>query len=168
MTWLSSSSTQNSSTPLSIQLFSAHVPVKEVPTLLCKAKFSLHTVPIIGRQRYWIISSKLTRNFETEKQSRQFHKVQLWSLSWVTYTQAGRIRPTGWSRGIRSCTLHHGKGYRGSKGARAKHGIWLPSEKHDHTDGDRGFSPPPGISGPLTICVSIRHSSSFHIRWRQA
>ena len=33
--------------------------------------------------------------------------------------------------------------------------------------GARGFSSPPAISWPLTICVSKRHSSSFYSRWRQ-
>lgn len=145
MTWLSSSSNQNSSISLSVPFFSAHVPVKELPTLLSKAKFSVHIVPVIGRWRYWIIFSKPRRYFETEKWSRQFHKVQLWSLLWETYTQAGRIRRTDDPEAFAAALRAAERGTGGFKGAKAKNRIWLLSEKHNHTkDGAQGFSVPQG------------------------
>ena len=107
---------------------------------------------------YWIISTELKRNFETIKWSSQFHKLQLWSLLWVTYTKEVLGRQQ--SRAIHSYTRQPKMGIRWLKGTKAKNRFWLLREKQIHTYGNRVFSSPWGghmiiiPHGPLNICIS--------------
>ena len=112
-----------------------------MPTLLPAARDAVVKKALVGRQMYWIMSCELRRNFKTGKHSRQLHKVQLWSLSWVTYIQAGLGKR--WSRGIGSCTPSHQKECKGGfpGGAVVKN---PPANA-----GDTGSSPDPGRSHML-------------------
>ena len=121
-------------------------------------KFSFHpwlySWPPVGKPRYRVISSELTRNFETEIWSRPLHKVQLWSLLWVTYIQAGKIWWMDDPEAFAAALHVTEKGTGEFKGAEAKNRIWLPSKKHTHTDKNWGFFLSLGVSWPLTICTS--------------
>ena len=135
--------------------------------------WGFHLVPLpvgqwvflgVGRWSYWIISSEFKRNFETGKESRQLHKERL-CLLWVTYIQTESCRRPSEAFPAALRSAKRGTGM--LNGATAKNRIWLLKEACPHWRKLRDLPPPaltPGVSWPLTTCVSKRHSFSFCVR----
>ena len=103
------------------------------------------SMPGVGRWSYWIISSELRRNFENEKWSRQLHKVQLWSLLWGTYIEAGRIGQTDDPEAFEDALCAAERGTAGLKEPKVKTESDYQVRSTSTLTATGGFPPPGGL-----------------------